>query len=138
MSKTLAEDEDFSCSIYRTKFEELCIDLFRKYIIKVEQILNDADKEIPSSRSHSVWLFQLNLLGSDYAFRLTQRKDSHQIQKPDEAVAYGNTYKATILNNENQRLFRTSNFSMSHPFHKLSRLLTLSRLFLFPATLPSH
>ena len=40
--ETLAEGEDFSMSISRAKFEELCLPLFRKCMPPVEQVLQDA------------------------------------------------------------------------------------------------
>lgn len=40
--ETLAEGEDFSISISRAKFEELCMPLFRKCIAPVENALKDA------------------------------------------------------------------------------------------------
>jgi L1 cell adhesion molecule like protein len=41
--ETLFEGEDFSTTISRAKFEELCIDLFRKCMPPVENVLKDAD-----------------------------------------------------------------------------------------------
>jgi L1 cell adhesion molecule like protein len=41
--ETLHEGEDFSTTISRAKFEELCIDLFRKCMPPVENVLKDAD-----------------------------------------------------------------------------------------------
>lgn len=41
--ETLADGEDYSTSISRAKFEELCIDLFRKCMPPVEQVLKDSD-----------------------------------------------------------------------------------------------
>jgi heat shock protein 1/8 len=38
----LAEGEDFNISISRAKFEELCIDLFRKCMPPVENVLKDS------------------------------------------------------------------------------------------------
>lgn len=40
---TLAEGEDFSLAITRAKFEELCIDLFRKCLPPVDNVLKDAN-----------------------------------------------------------------------------------------------
>lgn len=40
--ETLAEGEDFNISISRAKFEELCIDLFRKCMPPVENVLKDS------------------------------------------------------------------------------------------------
>ena len=34
--ETLADGEDYSCTLSRAKFEELCIDLFRKCMPPVE------------------------------------------------------------------------------------------------------
>merc|ERR1712164_56284 len=41
--ETLAEGEDFSTTISRAKFEELCLPLFRKCMPPVENVLKDAD-----------------------------------------------------------------------------------------------
>merc|ERR1719246_377412 len=41
--EALAEGEDFSLSLNRARFEELCIDLFRKCMPPVEQVLTDSD-----------------------------------------------------------------------------------------------
>jgi len=41
--ETLAEGEDFSTTITRAKFEELCLPLFRKCMPPVENVLKDAD-----------------------------------------------------------------------------------------------
>lgn len=38
----LKNGEDFSLSITRAKFEDLCADFFRNTIKPVEQVLNDA------------------------------------------------------------------------------------------------
>lgn len=40
--ETLAEGEDFSTTITRAKFEELCMDLFRKCMPPVENVLKDS------------------------------------------------------------------------------------------------
>lgn len=41
--ETLAEGEDFNVTISRAKFEELCMDLFRKCMPPVENVLKDAN-----------------------------------------------------------------------------------------------
>ena len=40
--ETLAEGEDFNTTISRAKFEELCMDLFRKCMPPVENVLKDS------------------------------------------------------------------------------------------------
>jgi heat shock protein 1/8 len=40
--ETLAEGEDFNTQISRAKFEELCMDLFRKCMPPVENVLKDS------------------------------------------------------------------------------------------------
>jgi heat shock protein 5 len=40
--KTVVEGEDFSESLTRDHFEELCLDLFKKTLGSVEQVLDDA------------------------------------------------------------------------------------------------
>jgi L1 cell adhesion molecule like protein len=52
--ETLADGEDYSTSISRAKFEELCIDLFRKCMPPVEQVLKDSD--MGKSQVHEVVL----------------------------------------------------------------------------------
>jgi len=51
---TLAEGEDFSTSITRAKFEELCLPLFRKCMPPVEQALKDAG--LGKSQIHEIVL----------------------------------------------------------------------------------
>jgi L1 cell adhesion molecule like protein len=41
--ETLAEGEDFNIQISRAKFEELCMDLFRKCMPPVENVLKDSN-----------------------------------------------------------------------------------------------
>merc|ERR1712193_521066 len=52
--ETLAEGEDFSTSITRARFEELCLPLFRKCMPPVEQVLKDANSG--KSQVHDVVL----------------------------------------------------------------------------------
>jgi len=40
--ETLAEGEDYNTTITRAKFEDLCIDLFRKCMPPVETVLKDS------------------------------------------------------------------------------------------------
>jgi len=99
--ETLAEGEDFSCSISRAKFEELCIDLFRKCMPPVEQVLKDADTG--KGQVHEVVLVggstripKVQTMLSDFF----NGKVLNRSINPDEAVAYGAAVQAAILNGE--------------------------------------
>merc|ERR1712139_590715 len=52
--ETLAEGEDYNTNISRAKFEELCMDLFRKCMPPVETVLKDA--EISKNQVHEIVL----------------------------------------------------------------------------------
>merc|ERR1711963_575559 len=67
--ETLAEGEDFSMNVSRAKFEELCMPQFRKCMPPVEQVLQD----------------------------FFNGKQLNRSINPDEAVAYGATVQAAIL-----------------------------------------
>jgi heat shock 70kDa protein 1/2/6/8 len=99
--ETLAEGEDFNCSISRAKFEELCIDLFRKCMPPVENVLKDAD--VGKGQIHEVVLVggstrvpRIQTMLSDFF----NGKQLNRSINPDEAVAYGAAVQAAILNGE--------------------------------------
>jgi len=99
---TLAEGEDFSCSITRAKFEELCLPLFRKCMPPVEQALKDAG--LGKSQIHDIVLVggstrvpKIQNMLSDY---FNGKQLNHSIN-PDEAVAYGAAVQAAILSDKN-------------------------------------
>jgi len=99
--ETLAEGEDFNTSISRAKFEELCIDLFRKCMPPVEQVLKDAD--VGKGQIHEVVLVggstripKVQNMLSDFFNGKTLNRSIN----PDEAVAYGAAVQAAILNGE--------------------------------------
>ena len=99
--ETLADGEDYSTSISRAKFEELCIDLFRKCMPPVEQVLKDSD--MGKSQVHEVVLVggstripKVQQMLSDYF----NGKQLNRSINPDEAVAYGAAVQAAILNGE--------------------------------------
>jgi heat shock 70kDa protein 1/2/6/8 len=99
--ETLAEGEDFNCSISRAKFEELCIDLFRKCMPPVENVLKDAD--VGKGQIHEVVLVggstrvpRIQTMLSDFFNGKTLNRSIN----PDEAVAYGAAVQAAILNGE--------------------------------------
>ncbi|CAD8187476.1 unnamed protein product [Paramecium octaurelia] len=94
----LAENEDFNCSITRAKFEELCLDQFKKCIPPVEQVLKDSG--MSKSQIHEVVLVggstripKVQELLKDYF----NGKELNKSINPDEAVAYGAAVQAAIL-----------------------------------------
>jgi heat shock protein 1/8 len=98
---TLAEGEDYNCNISRAKFEELCIDLFRKCIPPVEQVLKDS--QMSKSVIHEVVLVggstripKIDSLIKDFF----NGKEPNRSINPDEAVAYGAAVQAAILTGE--------------------------------------
>jgi len=98
---TLAEGEDFSIQISRAKFEELCMDLFRKCIPPVEQVLKDSG--LSKSQINEVVLVG----GSTRIPKVIQLitdffggKEPNRSINPDEAVSYGAAVQAAILTGE--------------------------------------
>jgi len=99
--ETLAEGEDYNCTISRAKFEELCIDLFRKCMPPVENVLKDAD--VGKGQVHEVVLVGgstrvpkiQNMLSEFFNGKTLNRSIN-----PDEAVAYGAAVQAAILGGE--------------------------------------
>ncbi|KAH8930751.1 heat shock 70 kDa protein [Atractiella rhizophila] len=95
------EGQDFSETLTRAKFEELNIDLFRKTMKPVEQVLKDANvkKEDVSDIvlvGGSTRIPKVQELLKDYF-------DGRELAKginPDEAVAYGAAVQAGILAGE--------------------------------------
>jgi len=77
-------------SISRAKFEELCLDLFRKCIAPVEQALNDSG--LSKGQIHDIVLVggstripKIQKMLSDFFNGKTLNRSIN----PDEAVAYG-------------------------------------------------
>jgi len=88
--ETLAEGEDFTFNMSRAKFEELCIDLFRKCMQPVENALSDAG--FSKGQVHDLVLVggstripKVQQLISDFFNGKTLNRSIN----PDEAVAYG-------------------------------------------------
>merc|ERR1711968_134582 len=95
---SLFEGVDFYTSITRARFEELCMDLFRKCMDPVEKTLRDA--KMDKSSVHEVVLVggstripKVQQLLSDFF----NGKDLCKSINPDEAVAYGAAVQAAIL-----------------------------------------
>jgi L1 cell adhesion molecule like protein len=99
--ETLAEGEDFNTQISRAKFEELCMDLFRKCMPPVENVLKDA--ALAKGQIHEVVLVggstripKVQQMLSDFFNGKTLNRSIN----PDEAVAYGAAVQAAILTGE--------------------------------------
>merc|ERR1712196_144802 len=98
---SLFEGVDFYTSITRARFEELCMDLFRKCMDPVEKTLRDA--KMDKSSVHEVVLVggstripKVQQLLSDFF----NGKELCKSINPDEAVAYGAAVQAAILSGE--------------------------------------
>lgn len=99
--ETLAEGEDFNTQITRAKFEELCMDLFRKCMPPVENVLKDS--QLSKGQIHEVVLVggstripKVQQMLSDFFNGKTLNRSIN----PDEAVAYGAAVQAAILTGE--------------------------------------
>jgi heat shock protein 1/8 len=96
--ETLAEGEDYNANISRAKFEELCMDLFKKCMPPVENVLKDAS--VGKGQVHEIVLVggstripKVQAMLSDFFNGKTLNKSIN----PDEAVAYGAAVQAAIL-----------------------------------------
>jgi heat shock protein 1/8 len=96
--ETLAEGEDYNTNISRAKFEELCMDLFRKCMPPVENVLKDAS--VGKGQVHEIVLVggstripKVQQMLSDFFNGKVLNKSIN----PDEAVAYGAAVQAAIL-----------------------------------------
>jgi len=98
---SLAEVIDFSCSLSRAKFEELCMDYFKNSMIPVEKCLAD-------SKVNKKDVTEVVLVGGSTRIPKVQSmiqelfdgKEPCRSINPDEAVAYGATVQAAILNGD--------------------------------------
>ena len=99
--ETLFEGEDFSTTITRAKFEELCIDLFRKCMPPVENVLKDAD--LGKGQVHEVVLVGGSTRIPKVQSMLSEFFNGKQLNRsinPDEAVAFGAAVQGAILSGE--------------------------------------
>jgi heat shock protein 1/8 len=99
--ETLADGEDYNTNISRAKFEELCMDLFKKCMPPVEMVLKDAS--CGKGQVHEVVLVggstripKVQAMLSDFFNGKVLNKSIN----PDEAVAYGAAVQAAILTNQ--------------------------------------
>ena len=95
---SLYEGVDFNTTLTRARFEDLCIDLFRKAFEPVEQVLKDAgmskgqvDEIVLVGGSTRIPKMQQMLM--DYF----NGKELNKNVNPDECVAYGATVQASLL-----------------------------------------
>merc|ERR1712013_761498 len=99
--ETLADGEDFSTTINRARFEELCLPKFRHCMPPVENVLKDAD--ISKGQVHEVVLVGGSTRIPKIQSMLSEFFGGKQLNRsinPDEAVAYGATIQAAILSGE--------------------------------------
>jgi heat shock 70kDa protein 1/2/6/8 len=94
----LYEGNDFSITITRAKFEQLCEDLFKKAITPVDQVMKDA--KMSKDMVHDIVLVggstrvpKIQQLLKDYF----NGKELCQSVNPDEAVAYGAAIQGAVL-----------------------------------------
>jgi heat shock protein 1/8 len=98
---SLVDGIDYSCSLSRARFEELCMDYFRSSLGPVEKVLRDGG--IDKKQIHEVVLVG----GSTRIPKVQQLiqeffngKEPCKSINPDEAVAYGAAVQAAILTGE--------------------------------------
>jgi len=98
---SLYDGIDYSCTLTRARFEELCMDYFRNSIAPVDKCLRDSG--IDKRNIHDVVLVG----GSTRIPKVQQLiqeyfngKEPNRSINPDEAVAYGAAVQAAILTGE--------------------------------------
>lgn len=102
--ESLAQGLDFFTSITRAKFEELCIDLFRKCVKPVEDVLSES--KLSKGQVH-----EIVLVGGSTRIPKVQSilqdffngKELCRSINPDEAVAYGAAVQAAILSGKKDK-----------------------------------
>ena len=96
--ETLADGEDYNTTITRAKFEELCMDLFRKCMPPVEQVLKDAG--LGKGQVNEIVLVGGSTRIPKVQQMLSEFFNGKVLNKsinPDEAVAFGAAVQAAIL-----------------------------------------
>jgi len=95
---SLYDGNDFSASITRAKFENLCDDIFKKTIAPLDQVLKDAN--MGKSDINDIVLVGGSTRIPRIQELLSQYFNGKELNKsinPDEAVAYGAAVQAAIL-----------------------------------------
>lgn len=96
----IMDGRDLNMTITRAKFEELCMDLFKKCLAPLENVLKDS--KLSKSEIHDVVLVG----GSTRIPKIIQMvseffngKEPNRSINPDEAVAYGAAVQAAVVTN---------------------------------------
>ena len=96
----LMDGKDLSITITRAKFEELCMDLFKKCLPPLDNVLKDA--KMAKSDVHDVVLVggstripKVIAMVQEYF----NGKEPNRSINPDEAIAYGAAVQAAVVNN---------------------------------------
>jgi len=97
----LFEGKDFSETLTRARFEELCIDLFKKTLTPVQKVIDDSDLKKGE-------IDEVVLVGGSTRIPKVQQllkdffngKEPNKGINPDEAVAYGAAVQGGILSGE--------------------------------------
>lgn len=95
---SLSDGKDFTTTITRAKFEDMCMNLFRKCMTTVDEALNVA--KLSKSKIDEVVLVGGSTRIPKIQEMLSQHFNGKELNKsinPDEAVAYGATVQAAIL-----------------------------------------
>jgi len=95
------EGQDFSCTLTRARFEEMCMDYFRGTLSPVEKVLKDSGMDKKS-------IHEVVLVGGSTRIPKVQQliteffngKEPCKSINPDEAVAYGAAVQAAVLTGE--------------------------------------
>ena len=96
--ESLHQGIDFSVPLTRAKFEELNMDLFKKTLAPVKQVLTDANMDKKSV--HQVVLVGGSTRIPKVQEMLSEFFDGKELNKeinPDEAVAYGAAVQGAVL-----------------------------------------
>jgi len=96
---SLYEGIDFYTSITRARFDELCIDLFRKTLEPVEKAIRDAPN-VDKTNIHEIVMVGGSTRIPKIQTLLKEFFNGKELNKsinPDEAVAYGAAVQAAIL-----------------------------------------
>merc|ERR1719157_381473 len=97
----LFEGKDFSETLTRARFEELCIDLFKKTLTPVQKVIDDSDLK-------KMEIDEVVLVGGSTRIPKVQQllkdffngKEPNKGINPDEAVAFGAAVQGGILSGE--------------------------------------
>ena len=94
------DEKDLSIEITREKFEELCIDLFKRFIPCLDQVLKDA--KINKDKIDDILLIGGSTRIPKIQSMLKEYFNGKQLNKslnPEESVAFGAAIKAAIADN---------------------------------------